>query len=78
MNKGQHLSNPVESLEKWERLNNMKMDLHGSMNANDFFDRNEKNKKSNLQQEESVEELIKKLSEKGKKVQVIKESEESG
>lgn len=45
MNKGQPLSNPVESLEKWEKLNNMKMDLHGSMNANDFFDKNEKNKK---------------------------------
>ena len=47
MNKGQHLSNPVESLEKWEKLNNMKMDLHGSMNANDFFNKNEKNKKNN-------------------------------
>ena len=56
----------------------MKMDLHGSMNANDFFDKAEKNKKNNTQQEESVEELIKKLSEKGTKVKVIKEGDESG
>ena len=68
----------MESLEKWEKLNSMKMDLHGSMNANDFFDKAEKNKKNNTQQEESVEELIKKLSEKGTKVKVIKEGEESG
>ena len=39
----------MESLEKWEKLNIMKMDLHGSMNANDFFDKAEKNKKNNTQ-----------------------------
>lgn len=43
MNKGQApTTNPVESLEKWEKLNNMKMDLHRSMNAADFFDKSKK------------------------------------
>ena len=28
MNKGQPLSNPVESLEKWEKLNNIGIEQH--------------------------------------------------
>ena len=68
MNKGIAPSannNVVESLQRWETAGNIKMDLESSIGKNQN------------QKEESVEDLIKKLQNRGTRVKILKDDEEN-